>query len=246
VWEAQFGDFSNGAQVVIDQFDTSSHDKWDQRSSLVLLLPHGYEGQGPEHSSARLERFLQLAARDNVRIVQPTTAAQVFHCLWAQARAEQPLLLFSPKGLLVHPATSSPLQDLAEGAFRPVLVDAAPASSTTRVVLCAGQLHQRLARARDERGLSGVSLLRLEQYYPFPVADLRAAIEPHGPEAKLVWAQEEPENMGAWRYLAPRLAEVFEGRPWSGVCRPESASPATGSRARHEREDQDLLARALG
>jgi 2-oxoglutarate dehydrogenase E1 component len=248
IWEAQFGDFVNAAQVIIDQFLSSGEAKWNRLSGLVLLLPHGMEGQGPEHSSARLERFLELSVEDNWRVVNVTTPAQYFHALRRQIVSpyRKPLVVMSPKSLLRHPQAVSPISELATGRFRPILADdAADPTEITRVVLCSGKLYYELAAAREAQGARHVAIVRLEQLYPIRGEDLRAAIAPYRPGVELVWAQEEPSNMGAWDYvdlhLSPRLP-----RPLELVARSASASPAAGSATRHKLEQEQLVREALG
>jgi 2-oxoglutarate dehydrogenase E1 component len=247
MWEAQFGDFVNGAQVVIDQFLSSGEAKWNRLSGLVLLLPHGMEGQGPEHSSARLERFLELSVDDNWRVVNLTTPAQYFHALRRQVVSpwRKPLVVMSPKSLLRHPQAVSPLADLAGGRFRPVIADAADPGETTRVVLCSGKLYYELAQARQASGARHAALVRLEQLYPLATADLLEILGRFGDDVELVWAQEEPSNMGAWRFLVGNLAPALP-RPLRLVARPPSASPAAGSATRHKLEQQQLVREALG
>jgi len=249
LWEAQFGDFANAAQVIIDQFIASGEDKWQQRSGLVLLLPHGFEGMGPEHSSARLERFLQLAAEDNFRVVQPSTPAQYFHCLRRQALCQprKPLVVLTPKSLLRHPQVVSPLSDFADKGFQPVLPDAATASETRRVLLCSGKVYYALSAHRHERRRDEVAIIRLEQLYPLSTAALEAALPACPADTPAFWVQEEPENMGAWRFIRERLGAKVCGRlPLQPVCRPESASPATGSAGAHKLEQEQLIQRAFG
>ena len=248
VWEAQFGDFVNAAQVIIDQFLSSGEAKWNRLSGLVLLLPHGMEGQGPEHSSARLERFLELSVDDNWRVVNLTTPANFFHALRRQVVSpwRKPLVVMSPKSLLRHPQATSPLSELAEGRFEPVIPDgdAAP-EETTRVVLCSGKLFYDLAAARRAGGVRHVGLVRLEQLYPIAVDEVLAAIGRFRPGVELVWAQEEPENMGAWTAIQARLAPLLPG-PLALVSRAPSASPAAGSGTRHKLEQEQLAREALG
>lgn len=251
LWEAQFGDFVNVAQVIIDQFIMSAEDKWKRLSGLVLLLPHGFEGMGPEHSSARLERWLTLASEDNAQIVQPTTPAQHFHVLRRQAlrRWRKPLIVLTPKSLLRHPMATSTLSECAAGSFQSVLPDALPGRTKKvgRVVLCSGKLYYDLVKHRQDSGREDVAILRLEQLYPLPKKALLAALEPYSDGTSLVWAQEEPENMGAWTYLRVRLGERVFGRwPLSVVSREESASPATGSASSHRMEQQELIQKAFG
>jgi 2-oxoglutarate dehydrogenase E1 component len=245
MWEAQFGDFVNAAQVVIDQFIVSAEDKWNRLSGLVMLLPHGFEGQGPEHSSARLERFLSLGAKDNIQIVQPTTPAQIFHCLRRQVlRAwRKPLVLFTPKSLLRHPGCVSPLDELVKGAFQRVIPDpAVPARDVKRVLLCTGKVAYELEKRRQETGRGDVAVVRLEQLYPLPKRELEAALADYAPGTPVVWVQDEPENMGAWRFVRIQFGERLLDRfPFSGVCRQSAASPATGSKKSHDLEQNELL-----
>ena len=244
MWEAQFGDFVNGAQVVIDQFVSAGEDKWGQTSGLVLLLPHGFEGQGPEHSSARLERFLQLAAQDNIEVVVPSTPAQCFHLLRRQVIRDRrkPLIAFTPKSLLRLPAARSSTEELTEGAFREVLPDPSPPSDVRRVILCQGKLYYELARHREKEATGGAALVRVEGCYPFPGDAIREQLD-RFPGAEVVWAQEEPENQGAWRFMDSHLRGM--GVEARRVSRPESAAPATGSLTIHRREQGALITRAF-
>jgi len=247
MWEAQFGDFVNGAQTVIDEFISSAEQKWGQRSSVVLLLPHGFEGQGPDHSSARIERFLQLAAEDNMIIARPSTPASYFHLLRRQAyaRPRKPLVVFTPKAMLrLRGATSSPA-DFTTGKFQPVLDDPAVASGSgiQKVLLVAGKIYYDLKSEIEKRGITGIALVRLEQYYPFPAADLQAIAAKYS-GAQFVWVQDEPENQGAWPFMV--MEAQAAGLPaLSVVSRPRSASPATGSSKRSQVEAQLILDRAL-
>ncbi len=251
VWEAQFGDFANTAQVIIDQFLVSAEDKWKRLSGLVLLLPHGFEGQGPEHSSARIERFLALAAEDNIQVVEPSTPAQYFHCLRRQVLRpwRKPLVVFTPKSLLRLPEAVSSLEDMS-GRFQRVIGDDLPVGNgrrVSRVLLCSGKVYYELLKQRTELGREDVAIVRIEQYYPLPDALIRDALAPFSDGTPVVWVQNEPENMGAWRTLRARFGEKLLGRlPFSGVCRAESASPATGSLAAHRLEQAELQARAFG
>ncbi len=251
LWEAQFGDFANGAQVVIDQFLSGSEQKWNQTSGLVLLLPHGQEGQGPEHSSARLERFLSLCAEDNIRVANPTTPAQYYHLLLRQARdtTRRPLVIMSPKSLLRHPQAVSSLEDLVDGAFRPVLEDVKGDRSAVRRVLVAnGKVAYDLLSAREERQASQVAILRLEQLYPFPGAALGRALAAYPPEAEVVFIQEEPRNMGAWRFVREQFLDGQVGgvqRPLRYLGRRELASTAPGSHRVFKQEQEALVAEAL-
>ena len=247
MWEAQFGDFANGAQVVIDQFVAAGEDKWHLHSGLVLLLPHGYEGQGPEHSSARIERFLQLAARDNIQVCQPSTAAQYFHLLRRQAlrRWRKPLVVFTPKSMLRHPAAASPIADFSAPRFQTVLADT-EVREAGRVLLCSGKIGHELAMERRQRKDTTTAIVFLEQMYPFPEKDLEAALNNYSAAREFVWVQEEPANMGARSFVMPRLERMLRGRRVRSVKRSASASPATGSAKAHELEQKTLLTLAFG
>src|SRR5688572_21564215 len=246
VWEAQFGDFVNGAQVIIDQFIASAESKWQRTSGLVMLLPHGYEGQGPEHSSARPERFLQLCAERNLQVIVPTTPAQLFHALRRQMHRpfRKPLVVMSPKSLLRHAPSFSPLAALSDGAFRPVLDDprARDGRRLRRVLLMTGKVFYRLDEARAER--DDVALVRLEELNPFPEADLRAVLARVRDVRDVRWVQEEPENQGGWSFVRPRLAALL-GREPAYVGRAAAATPATGLYKVHQAEERALVARAL-
>ena len=247
MWEAQFGDFVNGAQTVIDEFISSAEQKWGQRSSVVLLLPHGFEGQGPDHSSARIERFLQLAAEDNMIIARPSTPASYFHLLRRQAyaRPRKPLVVFTPKAMLRLRGATSSTTDFTTGKFQPVLDDPAVASGSgiQKVLLVAGKIYYDLKSEIEKRGITGIALVRLEQYYPFPAADLQAIAAKYS-GAQFVWVQDEPENQGAWPFMV--MEAQAAGLPaLSVVSRPRSASPATGSSKRSQVEAQLILDRAL-
>ncbi len=241
LWEAQFGDFVNVAQAVIDQFIAAGEDKWGLLSGVVLLLPHGYEGQGPEHSSARIERFLQNAARDNFQIAQPSTAAQYFHLLRRQAlrKWRKPLVVFTPKSMLRHPDASSPLTDFSDHGFRNVIPDN-DAGLAKRILLCTGKIGHELRAERKKRNDTSTAIVFLEQLYPFPEAELAAEFDRHG-NGEIVWVQEEPANMGALSYILPRLRRIAGSRPVLSVKRSASASPATGSAKAHEMEQKTLL-----
>jgi 2-oxoglutarate dehydrogenase E1 component len=249
LWEAQFGDFVNAAQVIIDQFLASAEDKWRRLSGLVLLLPHGFEGMGAEHSSARVERFLSLAAEDNLQLVQPTTPAQYFHCLRRQAlrRWRKPLVVFTPKSLLRHPKVVSSLADCAHGRFQRVLPDTVKTGEVTRVLLCTGKVFYELAAHREAQHCDDVALVRLEQLYPLRAELLEVALASYRDGTPVFWVQEEPENMGAWHYLRGRFNDSLFGRwPLRLVSRPESASPATGSGGAHKLEQAGLIRHAFG
>ena len=243
LWEAQFGDFGNGAQTIIDQYIAASEDKWKQTSRLAMLLPHGYEGQGPEHSSARLERYLQLCAENNLQVCYPTTPAQYFHLLRRQVRPgmERPLIVMTPKSLLRLPAATSSIDDLSSGGFRPLIDDTEITDRNTvkRVVLCSGKVYYDLAEARNKTENRNVAIVRLEQFYPFPATGLREILASYPNANQLVWAQEEPQNMGGWTFVQNRLENP------QYVGRSASASPATGSYSIHQKEQADLISAAL-
>jgi 2-oxoglutarate dehydrogenase E1 component len=251
IWEAQFGDFANGAQVMIDQFISSSEDKWNRLSGLVLLLPHGYEGQGPEHSSARLERFLQLAAEDNMQVVNPTTPGQMFHLLRRQVvrRWRKPLIVMTPKSLLRFRPSFSPVSVLTEGKFHRVITDAPAPTKVQRVLLCSGKIYYDLLerRSSDPVHAETVAILRVEQLYPFPEDALRHALARLPNATEFVWVQDEPHNMGSHFFAAPRLRTLLaDGIPVHYVGRVESASPATGSKEAHLIERDLILNQAFG
>ena len=248
VWEAQFGDFANGAQVVIDQFIASGEAKWGRLCGLTLMLPHGFEGQGPEHSSARLERFLQLCAQDNIQVCVPTLPAQMFHLLRRQIVRPQrkPLVVLSPKSLLRHPDSTSSLADLARGSFRPVIDDPREPHEARRIVACSGRVWFDLESARAERGLDDVALIRVEQLYPFPEDTFRGLLEAYPKADTFVWAQEEPMNQGAWFQTLHHLNHCAPGgRRFHYAGRPPAAAPASGYASRHKAELDALLNDAL-
>ncbi|MEW5769954.1 MAG: 2-oxoglutarate dehydrogenase E1 component [Pseudomonadota bacterium] len=249
VWEAQFGDFANGAQVVIDQFIAAGETKWGLLNGLVMFLPHGYEGQGPEHSSGRIERFLQLAAHDNFQIAQPTTPAQIFHVLRRQLLRpyRKPLILFTPKSLLRHPETVSGVEEFISGGFQAVLDDPRKPGpqGVRRLVFCSGRIYYDLLKACRERTLSHIALIRIEQLYPVPDVEIREVLSRYPNIEGITWAQDEPQNQGAWRFIA------FQIRQQSGVWldyagRPESAAPATGLASLHKAQLDEIIAAALG
>jgi 2-oxoglutarate dehydrogenase E1 component len=261
VWEAQYGDFVNGAQIMIDQFVTSAESKWGQPSGLVLLLPHGQEGGGPEHSSARLERFLQLCAENNIQVANCTTPAQYFHLLRRQMRGgpdrrglRKPLVVMSPKSLLRHPQVISTVEDFTNGAFQPVLDDPTVADPKTirKILLCSGKVYYEVLAAREARKATDetaahTAIVRVEQLYPFPEAELRAVIARYSSASGVVWVQEEPRNMGAWIFMRTRLQRIManEARALGYAGRPESASTAPGSTKVHAREQAELLDQAF-
>ena len=247
-WEAQFGDFGNGAQIIIDQFLVAAEDKWGQTSGLVLLLPHGYEGQGPEHSSARLERFLTLCAEGNITVASPTTAGQYFHLLRRQVRRDRliPLVVMTPKWLLRRKEAYSPVETLADGRFLEVIDDPIDKASAQRVVFATGKVGVQLIAERDTRS-APVAIVRVEQLYPWPEEQITEVLASYPNAKDVVWLQEEPRNMGAWTYLRGKLARILgDDYPLVEVTRVESGSPAAGSAAAHALEQQDLFDRALG
>jgi multifunctional 2-oxoglutarate metabolism enzyme len=250
LWEAQFGDFGNGAQTIIDQYIAASEDKWKQTSRLVMLLPHGYEGQGPEHSSARLERYLQLCAENNLQVCYPTTPAQYFHLLRRQVEPgmERPLIIMTPKSLLRLPAATSTVEELTIGGFLPVIDDREieDANSVARIVFCSGKLYYDLLEGRKKLGEKRVAVVRLEQFYPLPLIRIREILKRYANATQLVWAQEEPQNMGGWSFMEERLINLLPNceRP-KYVGRTPSASPATGSYSIHQSEQSELVKKAL-
>jgi multifunctional 2-oxoglutarate metabolism enzyme len=249
VWEAQFGDFWNGASTIVDQFIVAAEDKWNQTSGLVLYLPHGYEGQGPEHSSARVERFLTMCAEDNIQVANCTQASQIFHLLRRQVRrsVRKPLVIFTPKSGLRTKSTRSSVAELLEGTFRETIDDpgVADPSSVRRIVLATGKVAHEAIAARDEAG-APVAVVRVEQLYPWPYDQLDAIVARYPNAADIVWLQEEPENMGAWSFAKGRLYERFDdSHEIQRVSRYESGSPAAGSHAVHAQEQAALLAAAL-
>lgn len=250
IWEAQFGDFVNGAQVVIDQFISSGEAKWGRLSGLTLFLPHGYEGQGPEHSSARLERFLQLCAEHNMQVCVPSTPAQMFHMLRRQILrpTRKPLIVLTPKSLLRHRSSVSTLTDITRGGFRPLIGDdTVPIENARRVVFCSGRVYYDLAQMRSEHGIVDVALIRLEELYPFPVDEYARTILTYDQVSDIVWCQEEPQNQGAWYQIRHRLQEpLTDGHHLSYAGRPGLAAPASGIHALHSMKQKALLISALG
>jgi len=254
LWEAQYGDFANTAQVIIDQFITSGQAKWRQQSSLIMLLPHGYEGPDPEHSSARLERYLQLAADDNLRIANCTTSAQYFHLLRLQAfslaRNPRPLIIMTPKSLLRHPLSTSHLQDLTEGTFQPVIDDQnarGSAEHIKRIVLCSGKIAINLLAQRDRTQADDTAIVRVELLYPFPSEELQRVLTNYPHVREIVWVQEEPHNMGAWTFISPRLSKLVGRNIISKVVsRPDRSSPAAGFKDLYEAEQERIVAEASG
>ena len=246
IWEAQFGDFANGAQVVIDQFVSSGEAKWERVSGLVMLLPHGYEGQGAEHSNARIERYLQLCADNNLQVANPSTPAQYFHLLRRQMKQpfRKPLVVFTPKSLLRHPRCVSPRSEFEAGAFREVLADGANPAQIRAVFLCSGKLYYELLDRKEKESRDDVALVRIEQLYPLRADLLGKALAPYRQAKHVAWVQEEPANMGAWSFLRPQLAEILGKEP-RYVGRPEAAVPATGSHRLHKEEQERVLEEAF-
>ncbi|MFD1536076.1 multifunctional oxoglutarate decarboxylase/oxoglutarate dehydrogenase thiamine pyrophosphate-binding subunit/dihydrolipoyllysine-residue succinyltransferase subunit [Nonomuraea guangzhouensis] len=251
-WEAQFGDFVNGAQTIIDEFISSGEQKWGQKSGVVLLLPHGLEGQGPDHSSGRIERFLQTCALDNMTVAQPSTPANYFHLLRWQVESGRckPMVVFTPKSLLRHKRATSKASDFTTGTFQPVLGDTVvDPGQVTKIVLSSGKIYYDLLDRREKSGRNDVALVRLERLYPFPVEELAAELSRYGSQAELVWAQDEPINMGPWPYLTLKLAEdpgLLSGRALRRVSRTPNSSPATGSHATHDNELEEILSELFG
>jgi 2-oxoglutarate dehydrogenase E1 component len=248
LWEAQFGDFVNEAQTIIDQFIVSAESKWQQPSGIVLLLPHGYEGQGPEHSSARIERFLQECAEDNIQVCNLTTAAQYFHVLRRQMKRDfiKPLIIATPKSLLRAKYAASPAEEFVNGRFEEILGSPAtgPADNVKRIIFCSGKVYYDLLKYRSDRKIDDAAIVRIEQLYPLAEKKLREMLKPFPKNAKFVWCQEEPQNMGAWTFIEPRLRTLFCTEiAYAG--REASASPAVGALARHKREQARLVADAF-
>ncbi len=246
LWEAQFGDFANGAQIIIDQFIAAGEAKWGLLSGVALLLPHGYEGQGPEHSSARIERYLQLAANDNMQVCQPSTAAQYFHLLRRQVMRSlrKPLVVFTPKSMLRHPDAMSPRSAFTHDRYRNVLDDTS-VRGPRRILVCSGKIGHNLRVEREKRKDGGVAIVFLEQFYPWPAEELQAALDQHPGAKEIVWVQEEPANMGGLFYVMPLLRRMGRGRPVTSIKRSATASPATGSAKAHDLEEHALIDLAL-
>ena len=246
LWEAQFGDFANGAQVIIDQFITAAEDKWELLSGLVVLLPHGYEGQGPEHSSARIERFLQLAARDNVQVAQPSTAGQYFHLLRRQVLRQwrKPLIVFTPKSMLRHPSAASGLADFERDRFQ-LVRSATDVEDAERILLCTGKIGHELEKERQARGDASTDIVFVDQLYPFPEQELREVFDRHSRAREVVWVQEEPANMGALFFVEPRIRRLAAHLHFRSVKRSATGTPATGSAKAHQVEQKTLLTLAF-
>ncbi len=250
IWEGQFGDFVNGAQVIIDQFISSGEAKWGRLCGLTMMLPHGYEGQGPEHSSARLERFLQLCAEQNMQVCVPSTPAQMFHMLRRQMKQgfRKPLVIMSPKSLLRHKLSVSQLDDLTQGSFRTVIdeVDDIQASKVTRIVFCSGKVYFDLLDSRRGDGLHNIAIVRVEQLYPFPAEEYAAIIKKYPNAKEIVWCQEEPQNQGAWYQIRHRLQEsLSKDHQLLYAGRAPAAAPATGIAQMHQEQQQALVDAAL-
>jgi 2-oxoglutarate dehydrogenase E1 component len=256
VWEAQFGDFANGAQIVIDQFLAAAQSKWGQPSGLVLLLPHGQEGQGPEHSSTRVERFLNLCAEENMQVAYCTTPAQHFHLLRRQMHGgpdrrglRRPLIVLTPKSMLRHPKVLSTVDEFTSGGFLPLIDDVTVtnANAVKRILITSGKLYYELAAARDARNATDAAVVRIEQLYPFPDADFAKVLARYPNAAHVVWVQEEPRNMGAWAFVRGQIQPLLEAlnRRIGYAGRPESASTAPGSLKRHQQEQADLIEEAF-
>lgn len=254
IWEAQFGDFANGAQIMVDQYISSSEQKWNLSSNLTLLLPHGNEGQGPEHTSGRMERFLQLCAQQNMRVANCSTPAQLFHLLRAQAhlKTKKPLILFTPKALLRHPTCVSSLNDFSQGHFQEVIDDPMAVEKPKRLLFCSGKIFYDLVQERERRKANGIVLIRVEQLYPFPKEKISALIQKYSPVtgsqvAELFWIQEEHSNMGAWEYIRPHFNELLGGKEEvKYIGRERSASPAAGSYALHKKQIEEFMQVAFG
>lgn len=249
LWEAQFGDFANGAQSVVDEFISSGEVKWAQQSSVTLLLPHGHEGQGPDHTSGRPERFLQMCAEDNMRVAIPSTPANYFHLLRRQALSpkRKPLVVFTPKSLLRHKLCVSSVEEFTSNNFQPVLRDTGDIrpDAVKRVLLCSGKVYYDLVQARTERGITDTALVRLEQLYPLPAAELRAVLAEYPNAEDFAWVQEEPANQGAWSFVALNLLEHLDGVRLRRISRPAAAAPAAGSVKTHDAEHAALIEAAL-
>ncbi|MEX1308950.1 MAG: 2-oxoglutarate dehydrogenase E1 component [Candidatus Sulfomarinibacteraceae bacterium] len=248
LWEAQFGDFANGAQVIIDQFITPALDKWQRGSGIVMLLPHGYEGQGPEHSNAYLERYLTLCAEENIQVCNLTTPAQYFHALRRQLKRDlrRPLIIMAPKSLLRSPKCVSPVSELTDGHFHEILADPSPPKKTRRLVLCSGKIYYDLIAAREESGVKDVAIVRVEQFYPFNEKLFHEVTERHRKADEIAWVQEETENRGGWGFMMPHLLDAFPDRRPRYIGRGPSASPATGSPRVHREQQRSIVESALG
>jgi 2-oxoglutarate dehydrogenase E1 component len=244
IWEAQYGDFANGAQIIIDQYISSSEQKWMHQSPIVLMLPHGYEGQGPEHSSGRMERFLQLCGHDNMQIVNCTLPAQLFHVLRRQAlrAVKKPLVLFTPKAILRHPLCVSPLNAFSQGSFEEVLDDPKALSSPKKLIVCSGKIYYELFEEREKRKTDAVAIVRIEQLYPLHVGKLKVLMQKYSGCKECLWVQEEHANMGAWDYIRPQLQDLLPKEiPLRYVGRDRSAATATGSHHLHKQQLASII-----
>jgi len=251
IWEAQFGDFANGAQVVIDQFIASGEVKWGRVNGITLMLPHGYEGQGPEHSSARLERFMQLAADTNMQVVQPTTASQIFHVLRRQMvrNLRKPLIIMTPKSLLRNKDATSPLSEFTKGSFQTVIPEQKDikADKVKRVIACSGKVYYDLVKKREDKGADDVAIIRVEQLYPFPHKAFAAELKKYPNASEIVWCQDEPQNQGAWFFIQHNIHEnMSEGQKLGYSGRAASASPAVGYSHLHQEQQKALVDGAFG
>jgi 2-oxoglutarate dehydrogenase E1 component len=248
IWEAQFGDFVNGAQIILDQYLCCAEEKWNTQNGLVLLLPHGYEGQGAEHSSARMERFLQSCADENMLVVNCTTPANFFHALRRQMKWDfrKPMVVFSPKSLLRHPRCTSPLDEFVNGRFQPFIDDAkADPKQVRTVILTQGKVHYDLAEHRDSNGITDTALLRIEQLHPLPIDAMKAALKRYTKAERFVWVQEEPHNMGAWTHILMHAQDAL-GVTLECISRPASGAPATGSSKRSANQQVAIIEQAFG
>jgi 2-oxoglutarate dehydrogenase E1 component len=243
LWEAQYGDFNNGAEIIIDQYIVSAEQKWNTPSSLTLLLPHGYEGAGPEHSSARMERFLQLSANNNIQVANPSTPAQYFHLLRRQGlrKVRKPLIVFTPKSLLRSPLCVSKLDDFTKGSFQELLDDPTPPKKAKRLIFCSGKIFYDLLSARKR---TDVAIIRIEQLYPLRIEQMKLLIDQYKGFTECFWVQEEPENMGAWNFIGPFLQHCVPKLHYVG--RPPNATTSTGSSKKHKQEQAALLQQAFG
>jgi len=251
IWEAQFGDFANGAQVVIDQFIASGEVKWGRVNGITLMLPHGYEGQGPEHSSARVERFMQLAADTNMQLVQPTTASQIFHVLRRQMvrNLRKPLIIFTPKSLLRNKDAASPLTEFTQGSFQTIIPDHKPLAGdkVKRVVVCSGKVFYDLSKKREEKCIDDVAIMRVEQLYPFPHKVFAAELKKYPNATEVVWTQDEPQNQGAWFFVQHYIHEnMLDGQKLGYSGRAASASPAVGYSHLHQEQQKALVEGTFG
>lgn len=237
IWEAQFGDFANGAQIIIDQYISAAEDKWRRMNNICLFLPHGYEGQGAEHSSARMERFLMLCAENNLQIINATTPANFFHALRRQLHSpyRKPLVAFTPKSLLRHPKCVSKIADFTKGGFTEIIDDGN--TSATKLVFCCGKVYYDLLETKEKEGADDVAIIRFEQLYPFPYKQFSTVLSKYKKAKEYIWVQEEPENMGAWLFMTRMVKDI----KLKCISRPESASPATGAKKKSEMEKQEIL-----